>query len=57
MVITEYKCRRCGGIIKAHTDNISMLKWITLRLNQPTTHNCEDGGIGVADFIGGTEEG
>lgn len=60
----EYKCRRCGAIIKAAhvpnvyiamarliTDGTTPKEWgMTVRLLQ--THSCDDGNVGITDFIG-----
>lgn len=64
----DYRCRRCGNVYfikhrmldssKAH----SLVTDMAMRgrtkiiegLNTPSLHYCEDGGLGIADFIGVT---
>lgn len=67
----EYKCRRCGKVVrKAHVPDLqhsvnALLVCGSLRDLYPggilvrltdSHHCCEDGGIGIADFIGGTPD-
>ena len=54
---TEYKCNRCDKLVKntkiVEKDKIGNLVYsFFLKSRAWAIHNCSDGGIGIADFIG-----
>jgi len=64
--ILFYKCRRCNGISDSlHTPNVLQTliftmndidlpeQWAGIPVDKTDIHNCEDGGIGISDLIGG----